>query len=85
MHPQLVTKAKELVDKLAFSWVGVSFSSIQFRSRSNAFNKASDIPYGHIDFSTNTPQKATVCSPLLLSYPILIVPHPSRILPKLEP
>ena len=35
-YPQLVTKAKELADKLAFSWVGVSFSSILFRSCSDA-------------------------------------------------
>ncbi|KAF7343284.1 alpha-1,2-Mannosidase [Mycena venus] len=40
--PVLVTKAKEVADKMAFAWVGNN-----------------DVPFGHIDFSTNTPQRAT--------------------------
>ncbi|KAJ7126138.1 glycoside hydrolase family 47 protein [Mycena epipterygia] len=41
-YPILVTKAKEVADKMAFGWVG-----------DNA------IPYGFLDFSTNTPTFST--------------------------
>ncbi|KAJ7913537.1 seven-hairpin glycosidase [Mycena leptocephala] len=40
-HPILLTKAKEVADKLAFAWVGNN-----------------DLPFGHIDFSDNTPEIA---------------------------
>ncbi|KAJ7701448.1 glycoside hydrolase family 47 protein [Mycena rosella] len=40
-HPILVTKAKQVADKLAFAWVGDNV-----------------IPFGHIDFPSNTPNIA---------------------------
>ncbi|KAF8889714.1 glycoside hydrolase family 47 protein, partial [Infundibulicybe gibba] len=41
-HQILVTKAKQVADKMAFAWVG-----------------SNDIPFGHIDFSRNSPSQAT--------------------------
>ncbi|KAJ7686656.1 glycoside hydrolase family 47 protein [Mycena rosella] len=41
-YPILVTKAKEVADKMAFGWVG-----------------SNEMPYGFIDFSTNTPTIGT--------------------------
>ncbi|KAK7022107.1 alpha-1,2-mannosidase [Favolaschia claudopus] len=47
-HPILVTKAKQVADKMAFAWIGASFQS----SNDNV------LPYGHIDFSDNSPDIA---------------------------
>ncbi|KAJ6595756.1 seven-hairpin glycosidase [Mycena vulgaris] len=41
-YPDLVTKAKEVADKMAFGWVGTN-----------------DVPFGFMDFSTNTPTIST--------------------------
>ncbi|KAF9467828.1 glycoside hydrolase family 47 protein [Collybia nuda] len=41
-YPSLLSKAKQVADKMAFAWTGT-----------NA------VPYGHIDFSTNTPSRTT--------------------------
>ncbi|KAJ7208922.1 glycoside hydrolase, partial [Mycena pura] len=48
-YPILITKAKEVTDKLAYAWVGVSQNNT--------------MPYHSLDFTTNTPQIGTVPSP----------------------
>ncbi|KAF5357263.1 hypothetical protein D9756_006499 [Leucocoprinus leucothites] len=41
-HPILVTKAREVADKLSYAWVGNN-----------------DIPFGHLDFASDTPMMST--------------------------
>jgi mannosyl-oligosaccharide alpha-1,2-mannosidase len=58
----LVQKAKEVADKMAFAWKAVRTNSVTlFCSRLEyAALQNQDIPYGYIDFSTNTVQNRGV-------------------------
>lgn len=61
-YQQLLDKAKEVADKMAYAWVAVSclcFATLISFILNDNWQK-NDIPYGHIDFSTNTPSIATV-------------------------
>lgn len=59
--PVLLEKAKQLADKLAFAWVGVS-SSTNYIDIKLTLPKNNDIPFGHININTNTPVVDTVSS-----------------------
>lgn len=53
-----VQKAKEVTDKMAFAWVGVRQRFCLFpKSYCNISisHKDNNVPFGQIDFATNTP------------------------------
>lgn len=61
-YQPLLDKAKEVADKMAYAWVGVSYLCFAtlIPSILNDNWQKNKIPYGHIDFSTNIPSTDTV-------------------------
>jgi hypothetical protein len=49
-----------LADKLAFAWVGVSFSDLNSIISPYLVSQQNDVPFGYMDFKTNQPTQATV-------------------------
>lgn len=62
--PVLLQKAKEVADKMAFAWVGVSiklfYITVKVGINDPGIFKDNKIPFGFVDFTTNTPTVATV-------------------------
>jgi mannosyl-oligosaccharide alpha-1,2-mannosidase len=51
--PILVEKAKQVADKMAFAWEGVSVTWLRFRQLEAEFDQNKAIPFNQVDFSTN--------------------------------
>lgn len=59
-HQVLVEKAKQVADKLSKAWVGVREQAI-FSKHNLTQKQLNDVPFSHVDFTSDVPQIATVC------------------------
>lgn len=51
----LVAKSKQIADKLAYAWVGVRHISIESLLPLLIACQTSNLPFGFVDFETDTP------------------------------
>ncbi len=85
-HPILVTKAKQVADKMSVAWVGVSALMLNPVNMNLRFYPQSNtIPFGEVEFNSSTPQIATVSLVFVVSLDAgTLTPCISLISPKRE-